>query len=43
VAPGAPEVHPRHESAAGHLRFSYANSLDNIQEALRRIEGWITK
>ena len=25
----------------GYLRFSYANSVENIQEALRRIEGWI--
>jgi len=31
------------EWGEGHLRFSYANSLDNIQEALRRIRGWITK
>ncbi|NKB17253.1 MAG: aminotransferase class I/II-fold pyridoxal phosphate-dependent enzyme, partial [Pseudanabaena sp. CRU_2_10] len=27
----------------GHLRLSYANSLDNIQEALRRIEAAIRK
>ena len=31
------------EWGEGHLRFSYANSLDNIQEALRRIRGWIVK
>ncbi len=31
------------EWGEGHLRFSYANSLDNIQEALRRIKGWIVK
>jgi aspartate/methionine/tyrosine aminotransferase len=27
------------EWGEGHLRFSYANSLENIQEALRRIRG----
>jgi aspartate/methionine/tyrosine aminotransferase len=27
------------EWGEGHLRFSYANSLDNIQEALKRIKG----
>ncbi|NJM27779.1 MAG: aminotransferase class I/II-fold pyridoxal phosphate-dependent enzyme, partial [Pseudanabaena sp. RU_4_16] len=27
----------------GHLRLSYANSLDNIQGALRRIEAAIRK
>jgi aspartate/methionine/tyrosine aminotransferase len=31
------------EWGEGHLRFSYATSLDNIQEALRRIQAWITK
>jgi aspartate/methionine/tyrosine aminotransferase len=31
------------EWGEGHLRFSYANSLENIQEALRRIGSWITK
>jgi aspartate/methionine/tyrosine aminotransferase len=25
------------EFGEGHLRFSYANSMENIQEALRRI------
>jgi aspartate/methionine/tyrosine aminotransferase len=29
------------EWGEGHLRFSYANSLDNIQEALRRIRSCI--
>ena len=24
----------------GHIRFSYASSLDDIHEAMRRIEGW---
>ena len=27
------------ECGEGHLRFSYANSLENIQEALRRIRA----
>jgi aspartate aminotransferase len=27
------------EFGEGHLRFSYANSMENIQEALRRIKG----
>ena len=27
------------EYGEGYLRFSYANSLDNIQEALRRIKA----
>ena len=27
----------------GHLRFSYATSMENIQEALRRIKGWIER
>jgi aspartate aminotransferase len=26
---------------AGHVRFSYANSLDHIQEAMRRLERWL--
>ena len=25
----------------GHLRFSYANSLENIAEGLRRLAGYI--
>jgi aspartate aminotransferase len=29
------------EFGEGHLRFSYANSLENIEEALRRIKGLI--
>jgi aspartate/methionine/tyrosine aminotransferase len=29
------------EFGEGHLRLSYANSLDNIEEALRRIKGLI--
>jgi len=31
------------EWGEGHLRFSYANSLDNIQEALRRIKTCLAK
>jgi aspartate aminotransferase len=31
------------EFGEGHLRFSYANSMDNIQEALRRIRAVIEK
>ncbi len=27
----------------GYLRFSYANSLENIEEAIRRIEGCVAK
>ncbi len=27
--------------AEGHIRFSYANSLDNIREAVRRIEAYL--
>ena len=27
--------------AEGFLRFSYANSFENIQEALRRLQGYI--
>jgi aspartate/methionine/tyrosine aminotransferase len=30
------------EWGEGHLRFSYANSLENIQEALRRIEACLS-
>jgi aspartate/methionine/tyrosine aminotransferase len=29
------------EFGEGHLRFSYANSMENLQEALRRITGWV--
>ena len=31
------------EHGEGHLRFSYANSLENIQEALRRIKDLLAK
>jgi aspartate/methionine/tyrosine aminotransferase len=31
------------EWGEGHLRFSYANSLENIQEALRRIGGLLAR
>jgi aspartate/methionine/tyrosine aminotransferase len=31
------------EFGEGHLRFSYANSMDNIQEALRRIKGLLER
>src|SRR5512140_2392731 len=31
------------EWGEGHLRFSYANSLDNIQEALRRIKSCLAR
>ena len=31
------------EYGEGHLRFSYANSLENIQEALRRIKTCLAK
>jgi (5-formylfuran-3-yl)methyl phosphate transaminase len=27
--------------AEGHIRFSYANSLDNLREAVRRIEAYL--
>ena len=27
----------------GHLRFSFANSVENIREALSRIESWVRK
>ena len=27
--------------AEGHIRFSYANSLENIREAVRRIETYL--
>ena len=27
----------------GYLRFSFANSVENIQKALERIEGWLKK
>jgi len=30
------------EWGEGHLRFSYANSLENIQEALRRIRACLS-
>jgi aspartate/methionine/tyrosine aminotransferase len=30
------------EFGEGHLRLSYANSLENIEEALRRIRGLLT-
>ena len=28
---------------AGHIRFSYANSLENIAEALRRLEAFLAQ
>jgi aspartate/methionine/tyrosine aminotransferase len=31
------------EWGEGHLRFSYANSMENLQEAVRRIRGLLTK
>ena len=31
------------EFGEGHLRLSYANSLENIEEALRRIRGMLTR
>ena len=31
------------EFGEGHLRFSYANSLENIEEALRRIRALLTR
>jgi len=31
------------EFGEGYLRFSYANSMDNIQEALRRIALVVTR
>jgi aspartate aminotransferase len=31
------------EFGEGHLRFSYANSMENIQEALRRIESLLRR
>jgi aspartate/methionine/tyrosine aminotransferase len=27
----------------GYLRFSFANSVENIQKALERIESWVRK
>ena len=29
------------EFGEGHVRFSYANSMENIAEALRRIGAWV--
>jgi aspartate/methionine/tyrosine aminotransferase len=31
------------EFGEGHLRFSYATSMENIEEALKRIRGWIER
>jgi aspartate/methionine/tyrosine aminotransferase len=31
------------QNAEGYLRFSYANSLENIKEGLNRIEGFISR
>ena len=31
------------EFGEGYLRFSYANSMENIQEALRRIQGLLER
>ncbi len=25
----------------GHVRFSYTSSIENIREAMRRIDGWL--
>jgi aspartate aminotransferase len=30
------------DQGEGYIRFSYANSTDNIREALRRIEAWLS-
>jgi aspartate aminotransferase len=30
------------EQGEGYMRFSYANSTENIREALRRISGWLS-
>jgi aspartate/methionine/tyrosine aminotransferase len=27
----------------GYIRFSIANSLENIQKALDRVDGWVAK
>jgi len=31
------------EWGEGYLRFSYANSVENIRKALERIEGWVSR
>jgi aspartate/methionine/tyrosine aminotransferase len=31
------------KNAEGYLRFSYANSLENIQEGLRRIGAYLKR
>jgi len=31
------------EWGEGYLRFSFANSVENIQKALERIDGWVKK
>jgi len=31
------------QNAEGYLRLSYANSLDNIKEGLRRLEEYLAK
>jgi aspartate/methionine/tyrosine aminotransferase len=31
------------EFGEGHLRFSYATSMENIQEALKRIKAWVER
>ena len=31
------------EFGEGHLRFSYATSMENIEEALRRIKAWVER
>jgi aspartate aminotransferase len=31
------------ENAEGYLRFSYANSLENIKEGLHRLEEFLDK
>ncbi|MCJ7558576.1 MAG: pyridoxal phosphate-dependent aminotransferase, partial [Gammaproteobacteria bacterium] len=30
------------QNGEGYLRFSYANSLENIEEGLDRIEGYVS-
>jgi aspartate/methionine/tyrosine aminotransferase len=31
------------ENAEGYLRLSYANSLENIEEGLKRLEGFLNR
>jgi len=39
VAPGIDFGH----NAEGYLRFSYANSLENIEEGMERLETYLEK